>query len=216
VLLADDQSLIRAGFRSILERDGEFEVVAEAADGVEVVAQTQRTRPDVVLMDIRMPRQDGHRDRAGLRGPGAGRDTRHRDHHVRTRRVRVRRAARGAAGFLLKDLEPDDLRPAVRTVAAGEALLAPRVTRRLIDTFMSRPVRSPDVDAKLASLTDREREIVTLAGGGLTNDEIAVRLTISPLTAKTDVSRAMLKVNARDRAELVVFAYDAGLVLPAV
>ncbi|HEY2793807.1 MAG TPA: response regulator transcription factor, partial [Micromonosporaceae bacterium] len=120
----------------------------------------------------------------------------------------------GASGFLLKDLEPDDLRRAVRTVASGQALLAPAVTRRLIETFAARPGRQPATAARLASLTDREREIVALVGTGLGNDEIATRLFISPLTAKTHVSRAMLKVDARDRAQLVVFAYESGLVTP--
>jgi len=215
VLLADDQSLIRAGFRSILERDGEFEVVAEASDGIDAIAAARRTRPDVVLMDIRMPRLDGLAATAQICADPALTGTHvivvttfELDEYV----YAALRA--GAAGFLLKDLEPDDLRQAVRIVAAGEALLAPRITRRLIDTFAARRARDPRTDAKLESLTDREREIVTLAGGGLTNDEIAARLTISPLTAKTHVSRAMLKVDARDRAQLVVFAYDSGLVSP--
>lgn len=215
VLLADDQPLIRAGFRSILERDGEFEVVAEASDGIDAIAAARRTRPDVVLMDIRMPRLDGLAATAQICADPALTGTHvivvttfELDEYV----YAALRA--GAAGFLLKDLEPDDLRQAVRIVAAGEALLAPRITRRLIDTFAARRARDPRTDAKLESLTDREREIVTLAGGGLTNDEIAARLTISPLTAKTHVSRAMLKVDARDRAQLVVFAYDSGLVSP--
>lgn len=215
VLLADDQPLIRAGFRSILERDGEFEVVAEASDGIDAIAAARRTRPDVVLMDIRMPRLDGLAATAQICADPALTGTHvivvttfELDEYV----YAALRA--GAAGFLLKDLEPDDLRQAVRIVAAGEALLAPRITRRLIDTFAARRARDPRTDAKLESLTDREREIVTLAGGGLTNDEIAAWLTISPLTAKTHVSRAMLKVDARDRAQLVVFAYDSGLVSP--
>jgi DNA-binding NarL/FixJ family response regulator len=215
VLLADDQALIRAGFRSILERDGSFEVVAEAADGHEAVAAARRTRPDVVLMDIRMPRLDGLAATeaicadprlAGVRVIVV--TTYELDEYV----YGALRA--GASGFLLKDLEPDDLRKAVRTVSAGHALLAPAVTRRLIEAFATRPARNPALAAKLAQLTEREREIVTLVGSGLGNDDIAARLVISPLTAKTHVSRAMAKVDARDRAQLVVFAYESGLVVP--
>jgi DNA-binding NarL/FixJ family response regulator len=215
VLLADDQSLIRAGFRSILERDGDFEVVAEASDGREAVAEARRTRPDVVLMDIRMPRMDGLAATAaicadpGLSGTRVVVVTTYELDEYVYGAIRA-----GASGFLLKDLEPDDLRRAVRVVAAGQALLAPAVTRRLIETFAVRPVRTPESAARLASLTDREREIVALAGTGLTNEDIAAKLVISPLTAKTHVSRAMVKVDARDRAQLVVFAYESGLVTP--
>jgi DNA-binding NarL/FixJ family response regulator len=215
VLLADDQSLIRAGFRSILERDPEVEVVAEAADGHEALEAVRRLHVDVVLMDIRMPKLDGLAATEAITGDPAL-------VHVRVIVVTtyeqdefVFGALRaGASGFLLKDLEPDDLRRAVRTVASGQALLAPAVTRRLIETFAARPGRQPATAARLASLTDREREIVALVGTGLGNDEIATRLFISPLTAKTHVSRAMLKVDARDRAQLVVFAYESGLVTP--
>jgi DNA-binding NarL/FixJ family response regulator len=215
VLLADDQALIRAGFRSILERDGDVEVVAEAVDGPDAIAQARRVRPDIVLMDIRMPRMDGlQATQAIVSDPGLG--------HTRVIVVTtyeideyVYAALRaGASGFLLKDLEPDELRRAVRVVASGQALLAPAVTRRLIETFTARPARSPDTAAKLDALTEREREIVALVGTGMTNDDIAARLVISPLTAKTHVSRAMLKVDARDRAQLVVFAYESGLVSP--
>jgi DNA-binding NarL/FixJ family response regulator len=215
VLLADDQSLIRAGFRSILERDPEVEVIAEAADGHEALEAVRRMHVDVVLMDIRMPKLDGLAATEAITGDPALA-------HVRVIVVTtyeqdefVFGALRaGASGFLLKDLEPDDLRRAVRTVAGGQALLAPAVTRRLIETFAARPGRRPATATKLESLTDREREIVALVGTGLSNDEIATRLFISPLTAKTHVSRAMLKVDARDRAQLVVFAYESGLVTP--
>jgi len=217
VLLADDQALIRAGFRSILERDNSFEVVAEAADGHEAVAAARRTRPDVVLMDIRMPRLDGLAATEAICA-----DSRLAGVHVIVVTTYeldeyVYGALRaGASGFLLKDLEPDDLRKAVRTVSEGHALLAPAVTRRLIEAFATRPARNPALAAKLAQLTEREREIVTLVGSGLGNDDIAARLVISPLTAKTHVSRAMAKVDARDRAQLVVFAYESGLVTPPV
>lgn len=217
VLLADDQALIRAGFRSILERDSSFEVVAEAADGHEAIAAAQRFRVDVVLMDIRMPKLDG------LAATSAITSDPHLSHVkvivVTTYEVDeyVYGALRaGASGFLLKDLEPDDLRKAIRTVVDGHALLAPAVTRRLIETFTARPQRDPATAAQLAMLTDREREIVALVGAGLTNDDIAARLVISPLTAKTHVSRAMIKTDARDRAQLVVFAYESGLVTPAI
>ena len=215
VLLADDQALIRAGFRSILERDGDVEVVAEATDGHEALAALRRTRVDVVLMDIRMPRLDGLAATTAITT----------DPHLSDVKVivvttyeldeYVYGALRaGASGFLLKDLEPEDLRKAVRTVADGHALLAPAVTKRLIEAFSTRPGRNPEIAVKLGLLTDREREIVALVGGGLSNDDIAVRLSISPLTAKTHVSRAMVKVDARDRAQLVVFAYESGLVSP--
>jgi DNA-binding NarL/FixJ family response regulator len=215
VLLADDQALIRAGFRSILERDGEFDVVAEAADGHQALAAIRRAKVDVVLMDIRMPRMDGLAATAAISAdPHLGDvkvivvTTYELDEYV----YGALRA--GASGFLLKDLEPDDLRAAVRTVALGHALLAPAVTKRLIEAFVTRPGRNPETATKLALLTHREREIVVLVGGGLGNDGIAARLVISPLTVKTHVSRAMIKVDARDRAQLVVFAYESGLVSP--
>ena len=217
VLLADDQALIRAGFRSILDRDGSVEVVAEAADGHEALAAVRRTHVDVVLMDIRMPKLDGLAATSAITA----------DPHLSHVKVIVVTTYEldeyvfgalraGASGFLLKDLEPDDLRKAVRTVAEGHALLAPAVTRRLIEAFSARPERNPAIGARLALLTEREREIVALVGAGLSNDDIAASLVISPLTAKTHVSRAMIKVDARDRAQLVVFAYESGLVTPAI
>jgi DNA-binding NarL/FixJ family response regulator len=215
VLLADDQALVRAGFRALLERTDDLDVVGEAVDGAAAVDTCRRTRPDVVLMDVRMPRLDGiEATRRICADPGLTRTrvviltTFELDEYV----YAALRA--GASGFLLKDLEPDDLRHAIRVVAAGEALLAPRVTRRLIAEFTARPAPSRDQAARLRLLTEREREIVVLVGGGLSNEEIATRLVISPTTVKTHVSRAMLKMQARDRAQLVVFGYESGLVPP--
>jgi DNA-binding NarL/FixJ family response regulator len=213
VLLADDQALIRAGFRSILERDGEIEVVGEAVDGLDALAAARRLRPDVVVMDVRMPRTDGIAASAAICADPALAGTRvlvvttyELDEYV----FGALRA--GASGFLLKDTDPDELRQAVRLVASGEALLGPSITRRVIGEFARSRRRDPGYEQRLAQLTDREREIVTLVGEGLSNDEIAARLVISPTTAKTHVSRAMTKVDARDRAQLVVFAYECGLV----
>ncbi|WP_125615936.1 response regulator [Specibacter cremeus] len=213
IVLADDQPLIREGFRAILERNPDFRVVGEAADGVEAVSMTRRVRPDIVLMDIRMPGLDGIAAAGQICSDPALSACRviivttfEIDEYV----YAALRA--GASGFLLKSLEPDELRRAVAVVAAGEALLAPSVTRRLIEQFAGRPGRSPGYGHKLGFLTDREREVVGLVGTGLSNAEIASRLGISPTTAKTHVSRAMLKLDARDRAQLVVFAYDSGLV----
>jgi DNA-binding NarL/FixJ family response regulator len=212
VLLADDQALVRAGFRALLSRAEDIDVVGEAADGVEAVRLARRTHPDVVLMDVRMPRLDGIAATAQMCADPALAGTRiivvttfELDEYIHS----ALRA--GAGGFLLKDLEPDELRRAVRIVARGEALLAPSVTRRLISEF-TRRAKPPEQEARLALLTDREREVVALVGRGLPNEEIAARLFISPATAKTHVSHAMTKVSARDRAQLVVFAYDSGLV----
>jgi DNA-binding NarL/FixJ family response regulator len=219
VVLADDQALIRAGFRAILERDEDVRVVGEGVDGLDAVTVVRRARPDVVLMDIRMPRLDGI---AATRQICADPDL-SGTHVVVVTTFEVDEyidaALRaGASGFLLKDLEPDDLRRAVRVVAAGDALLAPSVTRRLIARYSpgaGRPQEYLDlVKQRLAQLTDREREVVTLVGAGLSNEDIATRLVISPTTAKTHVSRAMAKLDARDRAQVVVFAYDSGLVHP--
>jgi DNA-binding NarL/FixJ family response regulator len=213
VVLVDDQKLVRAGFRSLLERDEDIEVAGEAADGARGVELVSAERPDVVLMDIRMPVMDGLE---------ATRRILEEEHLEGTRVIvlttfeldeYVFDALRaGASGFLLKDIDPDDLRAAVKVVHAGEALLSPSVTRTIIDRFAAQPEPATVARDRLELLTDREREVVSLVGGGLTNSEIAARLYLSPATAKTHVSRAMTKLGARDRAQLVVFAYETGLV----
>jgi DNA-binding NarL/FixJ family response regulator len=215
VLLADDQTLVRAGFRVLLERGDGIEVVGEAGDGAEAIEAVRRLRPDVVLMDIRMPVLDGleatRRIVADERLAGVRvvmLTTYELDEYV-FEALRV-----GASGFLLKDVDPADLRQAVRVAASGEALLSPSVTRRLIDEFVAKVAPRRTEPDRLAPLTDREREVMALVGGGLSNDEIARRLCMSPATAKTHVSRAMAKVGARDRAQLVVLAYETGLVSP--
>ncbi|HVE19427.1 MAG TPA: response regulator transcription factor [Ilumatobacteraceae bacterium] len=212
VVIADDQALVRAGFRSLLDAQQDINVVGEAANGDEAVQLALEKRPDVVLMDIRMP---------GVDGLVA---TRRIVEDERLENVKVvilttfdldeyvfEAIRAGANGFLVKDTEPVELLRAVRAVVAGDALLSPSVTRRLIEEFASRakdPAGLPD----LTALTDREREVVALVAGGLNNDEIAKRLIMSAATAKTHVSRAMIKLGARDRAQLVVFAYETGLV----
>ncbi|MEO8907608.1 MAG: response regulator transcription factor [Microbacteriaceae bacterium] len=212
VVLADDQALIREGFRAILERSDDIRVVGEASDGVDAVALVQHLRPDVVIMDVRMPRLDGIEATAQLSRDGVLASTRVlvvTTYEIDENVFAALRA--GASGFLLKDLEPEDLRRAVRVVAAGDSLLAPSVTRRLIAQFVVAPRRSVQRDAQVELLTQREREIVALVGEGLSNLEIGQRLFISPATAKTHVSRAMVKLDVRDRAQLVVFAYESGL-----
>ncbi len=210
VLLADDERLVRAGFRVLLERAADIEVVGEAADGDEAIALTRAHRPDVVLMDVRMPGTDGltatRRILGDSRLPGVRvvvLTTFELDEYV----FAALRA--GASGFLLKDLPPDDLRRAVRVVADGEALLAPAITRRLIATFTA-PTADPP-PAGLSTLTTRERQVVALVADGLSTVEIAERLGMSPATAKTHTNRAMTKLGARDRAQLVVLAYRFGL-----
>ena len=214
VLLADDQALVRAGFKVLLDTEDDIEVVGEAADGAEAVALARATRPDVVLMDIRMPVLDGleaTRQIAAMAGLERVRilvlTTYDTDAYV------FEALQAGASGFLLKDSGPAELLHAIRVVAAGEALLAPRITRRLIAEFAARP-RPGGTPVELAALTDREREVMALAAAGLSNEEIAERLVVSPATARTHVSRAMVKLGARDRAQLVVFAYESGLVAP--
>ena len=234
VLLADDQALVRAGFRMLLEASEDICVVGEAANGGTAVAMAAELRPDVVLMDLSMPEVDGltatKRISADSRLGGVRvvvLTTFDDDEHV----FGALRA--GASGFLVKDVEPEELLQAVRVVARGDALLAPSVTRSLIAAFTARspgpgdgpaaaggtpavvPRAGPAPPPGLASLTDREREVVALVAAGLSNDEIAARLVVSPLTAKTHVSRAMIKLAARDRAQLVVLAYTHGLAAPS-
>ncbi|MFF0742375.1 response regulator [Streptomyces sp. NPDC004111] len=214
VVLADDQTLVRAGFRSILSDEDDIEVVGEASDGEQAVALARDLRPDVVLMDIRMPGTDGlEATRRILADP---RLTDVRVVILTTFDVDdyVYGALRaGASGFLLKDTEPMELLHGVRVVARGDALIAPAVTRRLIAEFAGR-VKQPDPSPRLNGLTEREREVMGLVGAGLSNDEIARRLVLSPATAKTHVSRIMTKLDARDRAQLVVLAYESGMITP--
>jgi DNA-binding NarL/FixJ family response regulator len=215
VLIADDQALVRAGFRVLIESAEDLEVVGEAADGVEVVAMAHATQPDVVLMDVRMPQMDGlEATRRILADPKCA-DARvivlttfDLDEYV------FEALRSGASGFLLKDIDPEELLAGIRIVAAGDALLAPSVTRRLIAEFARTPAAPKTDPAALAALTEREREVVALVARGLSNAEIAQELYISPATAKTHVSRAMLKLGARDRAQLVVMAFESGLATP--
>ena len=214
VLLADDQSLVRAGFRALLDAQPDIEVAGEAADGEDALRAVRELRPDVVLMDIRMPLLDGLAATRRITGDSTldgvkvvMLTTFELDEYV----FEAIRA--GASGFLVKDTEPEELLRAVRAVVDGAALLSPGVTRRLIAEFASRS-KAPTDEVGLGELTEREREVMALVGIGLSNDEIARRLVVSPLTAKTHVSRTMVKLGARDRAQLVVLAYESGLVRP--
>jgi DNA-binding NarL/FixJ family response regulator len=214
VALADDQALVRAGFRALLNAQEDVEVVGEAADGDEAVRVAREHKPDVMLMDIRMPGTDGlAATRTISADPALAAvhililTTFEEDEYV-FEAIRV-----GASGFLVKDTEPAELVRAVRVVAGGEALLSPSVTKRLIGEFATKAKKVQRPKA-LNLLTEREREVVALVGEGLTNDEIAARLVVSPATAKTHVSRAMVKLSIRDRAQLVVLAYESGLVRP--
>jgi DNA-binding NarL/FixJ family response regulator len=215
VLLADDQALIRAGFRVLVEAAGDIEVVGEAVNGEQAVALARTERVDVVLMDIRMPGVDGLEatrliaaddDLAGVKVIIL--TTFESDEYV------YQALRSGASGFLVKDTEPEDLIRAIRVVARGDALLSPSVTRRLITDLASKPHRQPARDPRLSRLTEREREVLSLVAEGLSNEEIARRLFLSPLTTKTHVSRILTKLEARDRAQLVVLAYESGLVTP--
>ncbi|MFG2893393.1 response regulator [Streptomyces sp. NPDC048248] len=214
VLLADDQLLVRAGFKVLLDAQPEIEVVAEAADGQEALAAVREHRPDIVLMDIRMPVVDGLVATRRITEDPQLADVRvvmlttfELDEYV------FEAIRSGASGFLVKDTEPEELVRAVRAVVDGDALLSPGVTRRLIAEFAARSKEPAAADA-LSVLTEREREVMALVGIGLSNEEIARRLVVSPLTAKTHVSRTMVKLGARDRAQLVVLAYESGLVRP--
>lgn len=214
VLLADDQALVRAGFRALLDSAEDIAVVAEAADGREAVRKTAAERPDVVLMDIRMPVADGLAATERILADPALAAVRivilttfDLDEYI------FEALRMGASGFLVKDTEPADLLQGVRVVAQGDALLSPTVTRRLIADYAKRP-RRPEPSGQLDELTDREREVLALVGAGLSNEEIAQRLVVSPATAKTHVSRTMVKLRVRDRAQLVVIAYESSLVTP--
>jgi DNA-binding NarL/FixJ family response regulator len=215
VLLADDQVLIRSGFAALIGSADDLEVVGEAGDGTEAVRQAFALRPDVVLMDIRMPGMDGLTAARQITGSADLPDVRvivlttfEVDEYV------VEALRSGASGFLGKSVEPEELLDAIRIVAQGESLLSPRATRSLIERFLAQPSGGtpPPADPTLDVLTDREREMVTLVAHGLSNEDIATRLFLSPLTVKTHVNRAMNKLRARDRAQLVVLAYQTGLV----
>ncbi|MGW7519031.1 response regulator [Streptomyces sp. NPDC054796] len=214
VLLADDQLLVRAGFRALLDAQPDIEVAGEAADGEETLVLVRELRPDLVLMDIRMPLLDGLAATRRITADASLSEVRvvmlttfELDEYV------FEALRSGASGFLVKDTEPEELVRAVRAVVHGDALLSPSVTRRLIAEFAARS-KEPTATAGLDELTEREREVMALVGIGLSNEEIARRLVVSPLTAKTHVSRTMVKLGARDRAQLVVLAYESGLVRP--
>jgi DNA-binding NarL/FixJ family response regulator len=213
VLIADDQDVVRIGLRTLLNSEDDLEVVGEVADGLAAVEQARALRPDVVLMDIRMPGIDGIEATRRIAA----------DPELSATRIIVLTTfeidsyvfdalRHGASGFLTKDTKPAGLIEAIKVVAGGEALLTPSVTARVVREFAERPTRVLKPHPRLGKLTDREREVVGLAGEGLSNDEIAMRLVVSPATARTHVSRAMVKLAARDRAQLVVFAYQSGLV----
>jgi DNA-binding NarL/FixJ family response regulator len=218
VLVADDQAMVRAGFAALLDAQDDVRVVGQAADGSEAVSLSARLNPDVVLMDVRMPELDGIAATRRILGPAYP--------AARVPRILMLTTfdiddyvydalEAGASGFLLKDALPEDLVHAVRVVAAGDALLAPSVTRRMIEHFATRRPRSGRATAALRELTEREREVLTLMGRGRSNGEIAAELFISEQTVKTHVGKVLAKLGARDRVQAVIFAYDAGLVEPA-
>ena len=214
LLLVDDQTLVRAGFRSILDAEADFSVIAEAANGQQALSLAHQHKPDVVLMDIRMPEMDGLTATRHLLADPALTSTKVVILTTFDLDDEVYGALRaGASGFLVKDTEPTELIHAVRVVARGDALLSPSVTRRLISEFAGRTPQPPP-SPRLGSLTEREREVMKLVAAGLSNDEIAAKLVLSPSTAKTHVSRIMTKLSVRDRAQLVVLAYESGMVTP--
>jgi DNA-binding NarL/FixJ family response regulator len=213
VLIADDQALVRGGFRMILDAEGDIEVTGEAENGLEALSRTRELRPDVVLMDVRMPALDGIAATRQIVADGLpsrvlilttfGQDE-----------VVYDAMKAGASGFLLKTAPPARLADAVRTVAAGEALLAPAITRRLIEEFVRRPPPGQTVPGKLAELTEREREVLQLIARGLSNAEIAAHLVVSEATVKTHVNHVLQKLALRDRVQAVVLAYESGLIRP--
>lgn len=212
VLLADDERLVRSGFKVLLDLEDDISVVGEATDGIEACELARASRPDVVLMDIRMPRLDGIRATARIAGTAGLEQVRvlilttyDIDENV------FDALAAGASGFLLKDAGPAELLHAIRVIADGDALLAPRITRRLIGQFAGRRRIADSAAERLSVLTEREREVLGLVGRGMSNDEIGAALFLSPATARTHVGRAMSKLGARDRAQLVVIAYQTGL-----
>jgi DNA-binding NarL/FixJ family response regulator len=215
VLIADDQALVRGGFRMILEAQPDIAVIGEAANGREAIEQTRLRKPDVVLMDVRMPGMDGIEATRQLLAGHATAPARilmlttfDLDEYV------YEAMKAGASGFILKNTPPDQLADAIRTIAAGEALLAPSVTRRLIEEFVSRPRTDSAGPAEVAELTPREREVLTLIASGLSNSEIAARLVLSEATVRTHVNRILSKLALRDRTQAAVLAYETGLVRP--
>lgn len=215
VLLVDDQELVRTGFRLILSAEDGIDVVGQAADGIEAVEQARRLRPDIVLMDVRMPRMDGVEATRRLAGPEVADPVKvlvlttfDLDEYV----YGALRA--GACGFLLKDAPPEELVHAIQVCLAGHALLSPSITRRLVDEFARRPAPRATASAEVASLTAREREVLVLVARGLTNNEIARRLVVGETTVKTHVGHVLMKLGLRDRVQAVVLAYEEGLVTP--
>jgi DNA-binding NarL/FixJ family response regulator len=215
ILIADDQALVRAGFRMILEAEPDFRVLAEAKDGADAVETAHRCQPDVVLMDIRMPRMDGLEATRQIIAAGtAGRPrvlmltTFDLDEYV------YDALGAGASGFLLKDVPPEQLVAGIRVIAEGESLLAPTVTRRLIETFLRERPRAPEPAPALAELTERELEVLGLIARGLSNSEIADELVVSGTTVKTHVARVLSKLGLRDRVQAVVLAYETGITRP--